>query len=378
MRIAFVYDIPYPWHKGGIEYILNNEAKELAKNNEVHYFTMRWPGMKNEFTYENVRYHAFGNVNEHTAYRHGRRSIREAYLFSLHLASIFRYDFEMIITNAFPLTHLPILRLYSKIKGCKFVLMVDEIWDRDYWVRYLGGILGNMADFYSDSVVRSGGMYYIANSSLTAERLSKKGIKRDRISIFAPVLDNGLLERALHSHSEVSEKRIIFSGRLIKEKRLDKWLSIVREVTSKDNEVKAVIIGHGVEAIKIRSLIEKLDIKGNVEIRPFYKDKINLYREIMNSSVFLHMSEREGLSIITLESIALGTPVVLPDYSPIPNEVKGMCVVRKEEEIGETLLEIIKSREKGRYIKNTRNLRMFENSRISEFYEQIMKAKGSN
>ncbi|EQD48988.1 hypothetical protein B1B_11835, partial [mine drainage metagenome] len=42
MRIAFVSDVVYPWVKGGVESIEYEEAKELAKTNEVHMFCMRF------------------------------------------------------------------------------------------------------------------------------------------------------------------------------------------------------------------------------------------------------------------------------------------------------------------------------------------------
>jgi hypothetical protein len=45
MRMAFAYDVPYPWHVGGIEVLNYNEVKELAKRHGVHFFTTKWPGM---------------------------------------------------------------------------------------------------------------------------------------------------------------------------------------------------------------------------------------------------------------------------------------------------------------------------------------------
>ena len=78
MRIAFVYDVPYPWHVGGIESMNYNEAEELAKEHEVHFFTTRWEGMTGrEFVYNNIHYHAIHKTDQSRIYRHGRRSIRK-------------------------------------------------------------------------------------------------------------------------------------------------------------------------------------------------------------------------------------------------------------------------------------------------------------
>ncbi len=143
------------------------------------------------------------------------------------------------------------------------------------------------------------------------------------------MLDGAAIDRALKRET-TSQKRVFFSGRLIKEKRIDKWLAAFRSVTKREHGVKGVLIGEGVEHDHIESMIRGLGLEGKVQIRKFYNSKADLYKMMAGSAVFLHMSEREGLGIIALESLALGTPVVLPDYSPIPEDVKRMCVVVKE------------------------------------------------
>ena len=85
------------------------------------------------------------------------------------------------------------------------------------------------------------------------------------------------------------------------------------------------------------------------------------------------MSEREGLSIIVLESLALGTPVLLPDYSPIPKEVKEMCIVRDEKNIPDAIVEILNSKDKRKYIKNRDNINTFSVSGINGFYSGLFK-----
>ena len=133
MKIAFVYDVPYPWHKGGIEHILATEAEELAKEHEVHFFTLRWPGMSNEFVYKNVHYHCYGDANEENTYRHGRRSIREAFAFSIHSWNIFKFKFDFIITDQFPVLHLFPLRVYRLLRRSRLIIRIDEVWDDEYW-----------------------------------------------------------------------------------------------------------------------------------------------------------------------------------------------------------------------------------------------------
>lgn len=371
MKIAFVYDIPYPWHRGGAEQIFNVESREMAKKHDVDFFTMRWKGMKEDFFYENVHYHALGEpITERDAYKHGRRAIREALYFALHVREIFKYDFDVVITNAFPILHLPLIKAYCRAKNAKLVVKVDEVWDHKYWQNYLGIGIGSVANAYANMLIRSRRAMYVANSSITARGLEGLGIERRRISRFAPVLEDKILSDIRRS-SRVKKNRIIFSGRFIKEKRIDKWLLAVDAVRKEGFEFEALLIGDGIEREDIERRIDEMRLGDLVKVRPFFKDKRDLYKTIAESKVLLHMGEREGLGIIALESIALGTSVVIPEYSPMPEEVKNMCIVEKEGNIPKQLIRIMKSR--GEYNKpDIKNLKMFSTSNVVSFYEKLL------
>ena len=371
MKIAFVYDIPYPWHRGGAEQIFNVESREMAKKHDVHFFTMRWEGMKEDFFYENVHYHALGkSITEKDAYKHGRRAIREAVYFALHVREIFNHDFDVVITNAFPILHLPVIKAYCRARNAKLVIKVDEVWDHRYWQNYLGVGIGSLANAYANMLIRSGRAIYVANSSITARGLEKLGIESKRISKFAPVLEDKIFSEIRRS-SRVKKNRIIFSGRFIKEKRIDKWLAAVDAARGYGFEFEALLIGEGIEKDNIEKKIEDMKLKNLVKVKPFFKDKRDLYKVIAESKVLLHMGEREGLGIIALESIALGTSVVIPEYSPMPAEVKSMCIVEKEKDIPKQLVRIMKGRG-GEYKPNMKNLKMFSTSNVVPFYEKLL------
>lgn len=369
MKIAFVYDVPYPWHKGGIEHMLSIEAEELAKEHEVHFFTLRWPGMEREFVHNRVHYHAYGSANEHNVYRHGRRSVREAFVFSIYATRIFGRGFDAIITDEFPVLHLLPIRLYCMFTGCRLAIRFDEVWEKEYWVRYIGPVLGRLASWYSELLIRSDSAMYVAAFGRIADTLKLKGISPKRISVFTPVLDKKTLDAAKGVKRE--DKLVVFSGRFIKEKRLDKWLRVLHDVIKTDGGVRGVIIGEGVERQAIERDMRRLGLAGKVKIVPFYKDKAQLYRALARSSVFLHMSEREGLSIITLESLAVGTPVLIPENSPISEEARGMCVVVPEDRIAEKALEILRSKDKSEYVRGANNLRMFYIQDVRGFYRKL-------
>jgi glycosyltransferase involved in cell wall biosynthesis len=370
VRIAFVSDAVYPWHFGGLEVLQHTEAKELAKEHDVHFFSMRWPGMRKEFQQEGIRYHTFHSVTQNKFYRHGRRSIREALVFTASTLGIFRHRFDVVIANEFPILHLPILKLYCMLSGCKLIVNVYEVWNRKYWTQYLGLLPGLLASAYADASLKVADAY-VTISSTTMNNLTAIGVKRRRVSVFSPVIDDRFIS-GIDAGSKKG-KSIIFWGRLIKEKRIDKWLMVVRQMSRKMHGLHAVIIGDGPERKDIQAEIRKLGLEGVVELRHSYSntDRKALFSAVKDAGLLLQMSEREGLSMIVLESIALGTPVLVPSYSPIPKEVRDMCVVADESRMAGVAARILNSGDKSRYIRNRENLKEFYISNVNHFYSKL-------
>ena len=261
-------------------------------------------------------------------------SFIKAFAFSFGLLRLFGYRFDLIVIDQFPYLHIPIAVAYAKLTGCKLAIRVAEVWTKDYWESYLG-VLGSPA--YSLAIYLSKmGDSYIANSQKTMLQLERIGVKRSRIKVFAPVLDKEALDFTLRS-ARTKLRRVVFSGRLIKEKRIDAWIRAVGEAARLDSRIKGTIIGKGAEEAALKKLVKDLKLSHVVSFRHFFKSKSSLYRYIAESSVLLNMSEREGLSIITLEAIALGTKVLLPSDSPIPEDIKEMCTVAEESAIPNAL-----------------------------------------
>lgn len=373
LKIAFVSDAVYPWNVGGLETLESAEAQELAKHHELHFFSLQWPGMeKKDFRKNGIMYHTMYRIDPKNFYRHGRRSIREALIFSASLFRIFFYRFDYIQSNEFPILQIPLLRIYCSITGCRLILDMHEVWDREYWIDYLGGgIRGNLANAFASWVLKMADAY-VVNSSVTAVKLASLGVPESKIHEFSPVINDEELKSIQDSGGS---KLVVFSGRLIKEKRLDKWIKAVKAASTKVKGMRALIIGEGPEQAELKKLIRRLRLDKIVGMRKFYhtEKKNELYKAIKGAKVLLQMSEREGLSIIVLESLALGTPVLLPSHSPIPEEVKKMCVITDEISIPYELEKILKSSDKRKYLRNTEELNNFSISRINAFYSNLFR-----
>ena len=375
MRIAFAYDLPSPWHMGGIEKINREESIALANSNEVHFFTLKWPKMEKDFTDSKVHYHAYFSSSIDTAYRHGRRSIRKALLFSISLFNLFRYRFDVLIIDQFPYVHIPVAWLFCRLTGCKMVMKVAEIWDRDYWERYTNPLTGSVAYAFSRFWVKRAD-FYIANSMDTKEKLESFTGRYGVTIAFSPILDRPKIEKAIEDSKYNDNPGVIFVGRLIKEKRLDRWIDMVSKAHQLDSSVHGTIIGEGIEGERLRKAIKDKGYESFIKMAGKVESNENLYSMIAASRLMLNMSEREGLSVTSIESLALGTPVLLPSYTPIPKEVKGMCTVMDEADMPKTIAEMSNAKDKSKYIRNISGLNLYYTMNIPAYYNMVFEKLG--
>ncbi|MGC8568201.1 MAG: glycosyltransferase family 4 protein [Candidatus Micrarchaeia archaeon] len=363
-RIAFVSDVVYPWVKGGMESVHYLEMKELAKSNEVYCFCMQFEGMKKEFIKEGIHYISVAKASVKELYTEkGTRSIALARRFANALPkALSAYDFDLIYANSFPYLHLKSIKAYCNAKRCRLALDVSEVWDAKRWKSYLGAIKGIAAYYYAKNALK-GADAYLAVSSSTAKGLEAAGIPHDKIITFSPVIDLALFPKPMKKSLTV-----IYSGRLIKEKRLDLWIDAVIKAHNLNPNIKGLIIGSGPEEAAIKKLINS---NAFIKIRKPYSSKLQLYKAINSAMCVLNMSEREGLSIITIESAALGTAPLLPSYTPIPEEVKELSIVKDIEDIPKTIADLASGRIK--YKADRKKLEKFDVNRVNSVFGKLLK-----
>ena len=111
-------------------------------------------------------------------------------------------------------------------------------------------------------------------------------------------------------HEEKERGKIVFAGRLVSYKNVRHLLAVFSEL-QKEQKVRLVIIGDGPERAELERIApENVTFAGHVPTDV-------LYKEISSAQVFVNPSLFEGFSIVMLESMALGTPVIgykLPAY----------------------------------------------------------------
>ncbi|MGC8478717.1 MAG: glycosyltransferase [Candidatus Micrarchaeia archaeon] len=373
MRIGIVSDVAYPWVKGGLQATEHTEAENLAKEHEVLFFTLQFPGMKDHFFKDGIQYMCVEKAKLSDLYVNGHRSVGLAIKFARALPkALYQHKLDALYVNTMPYLHLPAVKRYGSKTGAKIIFDAIEVWDKGYWSKYIGVIKGTLAYYFVRKAL-AGADYYIANSSTTASKLRNMGIDSKRIRVFSPIVDLKEL-KAYNASNCKGDGTVVFAGRLIKEKRVDLWIDAVSKAHELNKKVKGLIIGDGPEKDLLSKAIKERNASEFIEIRGFMESKTELYRKIASSSVFLNMSEREGLSAISIESVALGTPVLLPNYTPIPKEVKKMCLVTSTALLPEKIAEIVDSR-KGDFIKNADEIKSFDTGRINKVFYSLIAGK---
>ena len=323
LKIAIVSDVIYPWVKGGAEKRYYEIYRRLAKNHEVHYFTMQHPGMKKHFEFECINIHAICKAPD-TLYVDSRRKILPAIKFSFFLLiTLLRYNFDAIDSNEFP--HLPNLaiRFYCFFHpSTVFVSTWHEFWSPGYWQDYLG-IISGLVGFGLQILSLKSPERIVAVSEHTRNYILRtRIIPAKKIGVVWNGIDPILIKKA-RKLREPQPNTLIFAGRLIKEKRVDLLIDILKRIGELNPDVKLRIVGDGPE----RHQLEILSQNMNVEFLGFVEDHLEVLKIIASASVYISMSEREGFNITALEACELGLPTFVkiicfkhPNLHPINSE----------------------------------------------------------
>ena len=307
MKIAFVYDVIYPYVKGGVEKRVWELAVRLThRGHEVHLFGMKFWDGEDILIREGVFLH--GVCPAQKLYAGGRRTIWQAIYFSIYLiAPLLKEKFEIIDCQQFPLFSCFSSRLVSRIRKIPLVITWYEVWG-DYWFDYLGykGLIGkvlerNIASFNCPT---------ISVSAMTANRF-RTGFKKP-VTTVIPVGINISRIRSIPPSTEESD--IIFVGRLIKEKNGALLIRAFYSLSTQYKNTRLVIIGDGPEREVITSLIHDFSLNDKVSLIGFTDEHDDLIARLKSSKVFVLPSTREGFGISALEALACGIPVVTIDH----------------------------------------------------------------
>ncbi|MBM3255078.1 MAG: glycosyltransferase family 4 protein [Candidatus Omnitrophica bacterium] len=345
MKIAYIYDVIYPYVKGGAERSFWELAKRLSKRNEVHLFGMKsWEGPA-DFIKEGVHIHGIGKSRKLYS-KSGIRNIREALSFSLSiLPALFKERFDLIDCNAFPyLPYFPV-KLYSLWSKTALVITWQEVWDR-YWYGYAGCLKGLIGRIIERMVIITSG-YIIAHSQKTKDALYKCGFRGKGVKI----IWHGVgLEQIQDIPPAEDKADLIFAGRLIKDKNVDMLITALALIKKELPDISCFIIGEGPQKEKLISQSQGLGLKGQVHFKGFMEYE-HIISQMKSAKIFVFPSTREGFGMVALEAMAAGLPVITVEHPMnsstelIQEGINGVICQPDAKELASNILSLLKDRD---------------------------------
>ncbi len=306
MKIAFIYDVLYPYVKGGAERRFYELANRLCQRHEVHLFSMKYWDGDDVIQRENgIILH--GVCPSEQLYRQGKRYISQPIIYSIKLIKpLFLYDFDLVDCSSIPFFPTYSCKFYTQFKRIPFIVTWHEYWG-DYWYSYLNskwkGFLGKKIEEISSKLTD----HIIAVSDHTKADLVRYNVLENKIT----VIGNGIGCDEINSippSDLVSD--VIFAGRLIDDKRVNVLIRAISILRKDLPEIRCYIIGDGPERNSLETLCRELGLEKNIKMLGFFEDHKNVYALMKASRVFVLPSVREGYGIVIPEANACGIPVV--------------------------------------------------------------------
>jgi glycosyltransferase involved in cell wall biosynthesis len=108
--------------------------------------------------------------------------------------------------------------------------------------------------------------------------------------------------------SKCVNKNIICVARLLQQQKgLDLLINAFCKVSLIHKDWKLYIVGDGPDNYKINRLINRMDLKNQVIVKPF---TTNIQDYYLNSSIFISSSRWEGFGLVITEAMECGLPVI--------------------------------------------------------------------
>jgi glycosyltransferase involved in cell wall biosynthesis len=307
MRVCLVYDCLYPYTVGGGERWYRALAERLAEaGHDVTYLTLRQWEASDEPVVPGVRVVAVGPRME--LYVAGRRRIWPALRFGL---SVLRH----LLRNGrrFDLVHCASTPFFALLaagvarRRGQYRLLVDwiEVWTRQYWRAYLGGVAGTIAWTIQRLSTRYGEQAF-CYSHLHERRLRAEGF-RGRIAVIG--VYTGPLERPEPARAE---PLVVYAGRHIPEKGVLALPAAVELARKTVPELRAVIFGDGPLRGAVEQRIGELGLEAAVTL-PGFVDEEEIRAAMRRALCLALPSMREGYGLVVAEASSVGTPAVVVD-----------------------------------------------------------------
>jgi len=310
MKIAFVYDMIYPFKIGGVEKRIWEISKRLsAGGHDVHVFGLKmWDGPP-DILQEGVHLHGVCRPMPFHTGESGRRTIFPALWLSffLFLPLLRKMRFDVIDCQNFP--YLPCFpsALVSALRKSLFLVTWHEVWGR-YWLQYMGS--AGSVGIFIERLVKSLTRYHVAVSPTTKAMLLDLGVEEP-----VAIVPNGVdIEKVRKVRPSPEGSDLICIARLIPDKHVDVLIGAVALLKESIPSIRCTIVGRGPEEERLKAQVSSSGLDKNIRFTGFVRDQDEILALLKASRLCVLPSTREGFGMVALEALACGVPVLTADH----------------------------------------------------------------
>ena len=146
----------------------------------------------------------------------------------------------------------------------------------------------------------------ICNSQAAIAEAQERGVPAERLFFCPNGIDLGVY-RPPDTPKETGRPQLLAVGRLVPEKRFDRFLRIVAEIR-RERDVDAVLVGDGPLKNQLQGMANALGLAPpHFRFEPADSNVAGLYRA---ATALVQTSQVEGMSNVVLEAMSSGLPVV--------------------------------------------------------------------
>jgi len=213
-----------------------------------------------------------------------------------------RYD--VVHTASFPYFSLLAAAIVRPLGRFRLVVDWHEVWSRDYWREYLGGIGGRIGDSVQRLCLR------VPQRAFCFSRLHERRLLDAPVNGEVTVLEGEYAGPLEPRDPLPAEPVVVFAGRHIPEKRVPALVPALALARERIPELRGEIYGDGPErdeVLRLRAehgLEEALAVPGRVEAE-------QVERALARALCMVLPSSREGYGLVVVEASAAGTPSVV-------------------------------------------------------------------
>jgi glycosyltransferase involved in cell wall biosynthesis len=305
VRIAFVYDVVYPFVPGGVQRRNHALASRLSARHSVSFYGFGSWGAGGEGLLPGCRYVSVGKpVPLYDA--RGKRRLLEAIAFGVRLAGpLSTSGAEVVDVANFPFFSIPVAWLDARRRRRALVVTWHEYWG-DYWNERIG-VLGGLGRLFERACLAMSPTI-VTVSEHTRRRIVAAGVAAERVH----VVPNGIDLREIAAAAPAPERSdLVWVGRLQPHKQGDLALRAFALLRSERPGLRFLVVGDGPERPRLEALARELGVGDAVRFAGQVATSAEVYGLMKSSRLLLAPHRKEGFGITVVEGWGCGIPAVV-------------------------------------------------------------------